>query len=354
MGGINMVKLPIKEIRAKMQIAQDLILPNGRILLSEGTQLTEAIIKKIQDMPFSEVYIKKKSLDLKSKMKKNEIIKAELEKKLENLSKTIKNKILNLKIDETEMIKNIEILNDTIEQDFTANSFILFNSIFNIKKVDEYLFTHSINVAILSFQIGKWLGLKKNELQILIKAGLLHDIGKLKIDKSILDKPGKLTKEEFEEVKKHSLYSKQILSKIKSIDNKILESVAMHHEKLDGTGYPYGLKEDEINVYAKIISISDVFDAMTSDRVYHKKKSLFEVIEMFENGCFGKLDYGITRIFISNLLNYYIGENVYLNTGDLVKIIQINSRKYSKPLVLTNSGKFIDMTSNKEIKIVAV
>ena len=180
----------------------------------------------------------------------------------------------------------------------------ILKSITNSRDIDEYLTSHCVNVALLSSMLGKWLNLPKKDLTLLTYSAFLHDIGKTKVNQTILNKPSKLTKSEFEEIKKHSIYSYDLVKNIPYLDESVSLGVLMHHERLDGSGYPLGLKEDKISAFAKIIGITDMFDAMTSDRVYSKKQNPFKVLEIMQHDCMGLLDY--------NYLNYLYKTNAKL------------------------------------------
>ncbi len=141
-------------------------------------------------------------------------------------------------------------------------------TLFKLRGFDEYTYTHSINVSILAVLLGKHLGLDKPTLLQLGLAGMYHDVGKAKIPESILNKPGKLTESEFQAMKAHPLEGYKIMQKQVDLDPEILRAVVEHHERHDGSGYPRGLKSEYIGRFSRIIAVVDVYDALTSRRVY--------------------------------------------------------------------------------------
>lgn len=173
-------------------------------------------------------------------------------------------------------------------------------SLIKSKDNNSYLAKHSENVALYSYMIGEKLNLKKDELEKLYYAGYLHDIGKLEMPLEILQKKDKLTSEEYEKIKYHPVYSQMILSD-KEFLKEIGNIVRSHHERLDGMGYPDGLKENEIPFLSKIISISDTFDAMTTDRGYQKVKSVADAIIEIKNVSGTQLDEVLANVFINTL-----------------------------------------------------
>jgi len=151
-----------------------------------------------------------------------------------------------------------------------------------IDKRDNYTHQHSKNVARISLEIGRRMGLSQQELEKLEFSAILHDVGKIGIPDSILLKPGKLTDEEYKVIKNHTVYGAEILSQVKYVDEAILSGALEHHERLDGSGYPYGKKGEEISLFGKIIGIADVFDALSSKRTYKEAWDFGEVLKVIE------------------------------------------------------------------------
>lgn len=169
---------------------------------------------------------------------------------------------------------------------------------------NQYTFRHAINVARISGLIGRWLGYTGEILKDLILAGLLHDIGKILILSEILDKPGTLTTKEMDVVKKHSAHGYDLVKGLKITSDKVNISILQHHERLDGSGYPFGLSKDKISVFARIIAIADVYDAMTSERVYRKKMPPFVAADVIAGDMCDKLDPDIVLPFLARIRDY--------------------------------------------------
>ncbi len=222
-----------------------------------------------------------------------------------------------------------------------------------IKLVDEYTYSHCINVSLYSMLIGKWLELPENEIKLLMIAGILHDVGKSKIPIDILNKKGPLTQEEFEVIKTHPLLGFEIIKDVTGINTKVKEAVLMHHEKENGTGYPFGIKSGSISSFAKIISIADAFDALTSERVYKKRQTPFDTFRDFERIGIGEgyYDPGILLKFIHNISQYYVGSRVRMSTGKFGEIVYVPPHNISSPVVRVN-GSFIDLSAQRGIKII--
>lgn len=139
-----------------------------------------------------------------------------------------------------------------------------------LRQKDSYLLEHSVNVACLLVSFGKHLGLDKDTLKQLAIGGIIHDVGKIKVDDEILHKPARLTPEEFEHMKLHQVFAGEIILGVKGLSDVSRDVCLMHHEKLDGTGYPRGLSGEQIPMHGRMSCIVDIYDALTADRVYKR------------------------------------------------------------------------------------
>ena len=163
-------------------------------------------------------------------------------------------------------------------------------SIMQIAAHDYYTHTHSINVSVYTLSLAKFIGLKDKDLEDIGMSSMLHDLGKSKVDWEIINKNGKLTEDEFIQMKKHPASGYDIALKMGITDKRILSGIRSHHEKLDGTGYPDGLKDKEISLFARIIAVCDVFDALTTKRSYKDAMSSFTAIKIMKDQMSGHLD----------------------------------------------------------------
>jgi len=220
-----------------------------------------------------------------------------------------------------------------------------------LKNEDDYLYTHSTNVAFLNGLIGKWLKLPESDINKLTKIGLLHDLGKIMIPDEILNKPAKLTPEEFEIIKTHPTHSFNILVQSGETDVDILLGVRSHHEKVNGTGYPDKLPFEKITLFARITTISDIYDAMVSKRPYKKLHSPFEVLTEFAEGRFNDLDTHLINVFLTNMPKELIGKNTLLSDGSIATVVYINPANYSFPIVKVGEKVF---TTSPEVRCISI
>jgi len=220
------------------------------------------------------------------------------------------------------------------------------------KDKNPYMYSHPVNVAFYSFVIGIWLNLDASKLQNLVRVGLMHDIGKAKIKDSLLNKQDALTLEEVEKLKSHPVIAYKILESIGKYDTEVLGGVLFHHERMDGTGYPLGLKGENINLFSRIIAIADTFDALTSDKAYRKKYSPLQALEELKVSSL-ILDKNICMIFISKMLGYYCGREIQLSNERIGKIITVNPKNLAKPLVCCDD-EYFDLAEDGDIEIVEI
>ncbi len=214
-----------------------------------------------------------------------------------------------------------------------------------VRDMDDETYSHSLNVCMLSVIIARWLDLKIEEIEEIAAAGLLHDIGKTKVPQELLHKPGKLTSEEFDEIKKHTILGYMMLDSFKDVTGNMRYAVLLHHEKIDGSGYPTGALDQEIPLIAKIVAVADIYDAMTSNRVYRERMCPFEVIKNFEMQTFGKLDTRVLTTFLGNIAGSYVSDYVELNTGEICEIVFINPNRIWQPIVRFGE-EFIDLSQD--------
>ena len=193
----------------------------------------------------------------------------------------------------------------------------------SMRQFDDLTYVHSVNVALIASILGQWLKFSEKDIRILTISGLLHDIGKIMIPNEILTKPGKLTVAEYNIMKQHVNFGYEKV-KNQNIDIRIKEACLLHHEKCDGTGYPFGLKSDHIPAVAKIIAIADVYDAMTSARVYRGALCPFEVIDTMYKDAFTKFEPEYILPFLKNVASSYINNDVRLSDGRIGKVVLIN------------------------------
>lgn len=223
-----------------------------------------------------------------------------------------------------------------------------FRMLRRVRRHDDLTFIHSLNVAILCHEFADWMDMPQEEKDILTLAGLLHDVGKMEVPGKIIKKPGTLTEQEFSVIRQHPQEGYDILKK-HSLDERIKNAALMHHERCDGSGYPSGLKADEIDEFAKIVGIADYYDALTSARVYRGPMCPFDVIRMLQEEE-DKFDSGYLAVFMEGVAAFYIGCNILLSDGRIARMVDTNPLNQSKPIVKVD-GLIINLAMLDEISV---
>ena len=206
-------------------------------------------------------------------------------------------------------------------------------TLFKLRGFDEYTYTHSINVSLLGILLGKHLGLEKDALLKLGMAGMYHDVGKARIPEAVLNKPGKLTEAEFQLMKTHPLEGYKILMGQKDLDQEILRAVLEHHERYDGTGYPRALTGESIGRFSRIIAVVDVYDALTSRRVYKDAMAPAKALGMMYQWRDKDFTPQAIESFIRCIGVFPVGSFVRLSGGEYGIVASVNPQRPTKPEV---------------------
>lgn len=248
---------------------------------------------------------------------------------------------------------------DIMEEILTQKNVLI--NLVDIKSMDNYTYAHCVNVAILSLAVGMELGFHKKQLLDLAVGAMLHDIGKIFVPKEILNKKGKLNDKEYKIIQQHPQRGYDYLKEMYSINAFARIVVLQHQEKVDGSGYPDGLKAEKIHIYSKIVSIADVYDALTSDRPYRRGYSPNEAIEYLMGSVGKSFDYYMVKTFSKKIIPYPIGTLVRLSNGCIASIEAITHSFPLRPLVkiVRGNGEYlsediIDLYENHNIVIQGV
>lgn len=353
------MKVHIMELSPGDRLQNDVFNHFGVFVLQKGSELTSDAIAKLMQHGIDYVDIEQQTP--KSEFSPNEFPSAEfpsnerfsdsalraksrMDEAVDGFEDFFLEALSSGKIDEAKIDRLMQPMIKELENQKDVVSLLLL-----IGDDDNYTYNHSMQVGMLCYYLASWLGYSQQEAYQSGKAGYLIDIGKCKVPQEILSKPGKLSPEEFEQVKQHTSYGHEII--LNSTGDEISALVALqHHEREDGSGYPQGLREQEIHPFAKIAAVADVYSAMTSNRVYQSKQELLSVLRELNSLSFGKLSPEPTQALIRHLLPNFIGKKVLLNSGEVGSIVMTNQTDFFRPLVKTDS-RFVDLSKERETSI---
>jgi putative nucleotidyltransferase with HDIG domain len=225
---------------------------------------------------------------------------------------------------------------DSIERNPSAMMWLT-----RIKHADQYTAEHCVNVGVLAMTLGRHLGLERRQLEMLGLAGVLHDVGKMKLDQDILFKKGRLTREEFDHVKAHTTLGKQLLQADPMVPEEVIAAAYSHHERMDGRGYPEGLPEPHIGFYARVVSIVDAYDAITSRRCYSAPQSSAQALKILYEAAGSQFDQKLVVKFIESIGIYPPGSVVEMDSGEVGVVLSADpdNRLLPKIALLRDADK---------------
>ncbi|KGX86690.1 HD-GYP domain-containing protein [Pontibacillus litoralis] len=321
-------------LRPGDELAKRIYNENDQILVQSGIALTQRMINRLQELGIPYVYIEDEAtygiettFPISERARKEaihtiqdtfSIVEDEREsskrfissKTSEQINKVVQNML-------AEIQKNKEVVN-------------LLSDVFVF---DDYIFKHSLNVTIYSLTLGMQLKLSRNELQLLGFGAMLHDVGKITVPRDILMKADKLTSGEFEHVKRHCEEGFNLLRNVETVPLVVAHCAFQHHERLDGSGYPRGLGKDDIHLFSKIIGIADVFDAVTSNRVYRKAMLPHEGLEILYAGAGSLFEKHMIEAFRRGIAVYPNGLTVELSDGRIGIVARQNKDVSDRPFI---------------------
>lgn len=338
-----------EELKPGMTLDQDIYNKNRVLLLAKGAVLTDETIKTIKRLGYTTVNVVKPP-------DRPEYWNHVDEKKLEEFNKSYEES-------GEEAVALIKCVGEgqqvTVDQAYqvpgsilqeVSSPYNLFPFLSHAEQMDDHTYGHSVNVSLICSAICQWLKLEEEISRDIVVAGLLHDIGKTRLNPDILYK-SQLTHKELEEMEGHTTLGFRILEEA-SAPEAARQAALLHHEREDGSGYPKGIKGDQIPLAAKIVAVADVYDTMTYDQSRGKKVCPFKVFEKMHNEYLGILDTKVLITFLARTAECYVGELVLLSNGLSGQIVLINRSSPSRPMVRTDLG-LIDLSTTTDIEIEA-
>ncbi|RXT08974.1 HD-GYP domain-containing protein [Ammoniphilus sp. CFH 90114] len=315
-----------------MVLAKTIYHESGRKLLGEGFELSDKAINRLEEQGITHLYIKDGITDdifvedaIPLEVRREAVI--TIHTHFEAIQDGQKGAIFH-----SRMIKDFKRILDLLISEIKGTKSVM-NLLSHIQVRDHYVFSHSLNVTLYTLAVATKRGFNDKQLYEIGLGGLLHDIGKMMIPSEILHKPGRLTDEEFDEIKKHSEYGFELLRKQVDIPLLSAHCALQHHEKWNGKGYPRGLAGEQIHPYARTMAVGDVFDALTTHRVYRRAMLPHEAMEIIYADTNTHFEQGVVELFRRTIAIYPVGVTVKLNSGETAVVVGYNEHSPSRPLV---------------------
>ncbi|WP_445492318.1 HD-GYP domain-containing protein [Niallia sp. 03133] len=325
-------------------LAKPIFNERGKILINRGVMLDNKMIKRLMDLGISYLYIEDKRTDdiypissISDELKKDAMHK--IEKNFSDMKEAVNNSKFIMMEKATTSFK--QLITKVMEE--LRDHQELFSMMSDVFLYDDYIFSHSLNVTVYSLALGKELKLSTKQLEVLGLGAILHDVGKINIPLNILLKQGKLTEQEFEQIKTHAEIGYRMLKDIPNLSLLVAHCAYQHHERINGSGYPRGITGDEIHLFGKIIAVADVFDAITSNRVYRKAMLPHEALEILYAGINKLYDAKIVEAFRKAIILYPNGMSVSLSSGEKGIVSRQNKGLNERPIIriIKKNGKEI-------------
>ncbi|MFZ3590670.1 HD-GYP domain-containing protein [Bacillus sp. DJP31] len=324
-----------ESIRPGIKLDKAIFNNKGQVLINKGIPLTDRMIRRLEELGITFVYIDDehtKDIEIK-----NSISDKTRKEAIQSIEKAFKD----LKVGHSPMANALALEKSTKQFSQIIRSLLielkgnkeLLTLLSDVMIHDHYIFAHSFNVTLYSLAIGMELKLVDKQLEELGLGALLHDVGKMLTPKEILLKPGRLTSEEYEEVKKHAMNGFDLLRNLPNIPLIAAHCAFQHHERLDGSGYPRGVTSKDIHVFGKILAVADVFDAITSNRVYRQAMLPHEGLEILYAGAGQQFETVIVKAFRKAVAIYPIGLTVTLSDRSTGIVIGQNQGYCDRPVI---------------------
>jgi HD-GYP domain-containing protein (c-di-GMP phosphodiesterase class II) len=316
---------------------------DGRTLLARGAKLTEGYLRKLKALDYTHLFIGERQEDL--------VFEGPIsEHTYSQAIGAVREILLDAAKQQTLKFKTVlDVVDFIVDEVMDAD---LIYNIFDLRNRDNYTYLHSVSVGTIATIMGRNLGLSRSNLKELAVGALLHDIGKMCVAEPILKKEGLLTKEEYEEMCFHPMYGFELLRDAPGIGLLSAHVAYQHHERGDGSGYPRGLVEDQIHLYAKIVMVADSYDAMTSGRKYSRTLWSHQALAQLAAAAPEKYDPEIIILLAQSVALYPVGSIVLLSNLEVGLVTDVNRAEIKLELLTgEDQGQVITLAPNALLKI---
>ena len=364
-----MTKIQTSKLRPGMIVGNDVLNYDNKTIIAKGTKLSQTLITRLELYGILSIYVDETAEqpvpentgmpagsipddDYEpshfEKIRETEMFRefqADYEEGRKSLEFTVSEMV-----DKNVEIDPILLLEKPLDMIVKAGSRVsVIDMLHAMRGFDDSTFAHCMNVSLLNYVVAGWLRWNKADQEMAMMCGILFDIGKMKVPRDILNKTTPLTPDEMKEVRRHAEYGYQIL-RDKHLPDHIKSTAIMHHERYGGDGYPLKLSGDRLDVFARLTAVTDVYDAMTSARVYRAPLCPFRAVEVFEDEGLERYDPDIIMTFLKNVTYTYIQNSCRLSDGRKGVVIMQNPGVYSRPVVKCGND-FVDLNKQRDLRI---
>ncbi|MBN2897680.1 MAG: HD-GYP domain-containing protein [Clostridia bacterium] len=352
---------PTKEVQPGEVLGRTIFRDDGTVLVTKGTTLSQTMLKRLIQEDILIVYIEdelSEGIEPTNVISDQQLLRGAVE--MSKVFKEVKNSMRFTADQKDSRLRyvydslHIESLGqflDEIEKDLFENRDALYQ-VFNMFSADMYTYKHSVDVAVLAMLIGKELGYSMKDIKMLGFGGLLHDIGKSQIPVEVLNKKDKLTEEEWQLLQKHPEMGYELIKDVISLNGHIKQMVRYHHERNDGSGYPFALMDSELTEFIKIIVVADIFNAIASSRVYREAMTPEKIMEYIHQETVYRLDYKVVNTLLKVVHVYPEGIIVQLSDGRQGIVVESRKGAPTRPLLRDiHTKELIDLSKELTLLI---
>jgi HD-GYP domain-containing protein (c-di-GMP phosphodiesterase class II) len=347
--------IPLMQVQIGDRLGCDVQTALGSVLFEEGRSLTDRDLEVLQAFLIPTVDIRRAGLEEDEEQSAEEAS-ATVEVKLSSLQQEFvqMEKLLKrtfsmitsgMKLPVLELRNGLQALLNHID-DYNVLSFLTPSA----SSKEDVLLRNSVLCGMTSYLLAKWNKFPEKDWLQIAMAGLLHDIGNVRVDSAILNKANRLTAEELQEIRQHTVYGFRLLEGGTALNQGVWLTALQHHERIDGSGYPMKVRGDKIHPYAKLVAIADMYHAMTSNRNYKKAESPYLVLEELQAESFGKLDPLFVQTFIEKATQFHNGVFVRLNDGRIGEVVFSDRNHPTRPMVSVH-GSIVNLMQDRQLYI---
>lgn len=348
-----MIFIPIEQVEAGMTLAEDVFVfysPHVA-LIKKGQLLTPRFVSRLQSLDIPGIYVREGNEEERAPPRP--VIGDALRRKALDNIQTVFEEAQRPGGDAGAGLLRLDEMVFSLVDNILMNRDVLVN-IADLKSYDDYTYHHSLSVCLLSLATGTEMGFGRERLHTLGMSSILHDIGKVCIPIEIISKPSRLTDEEYRTVQQHPQLGGTYLLERSLADGDVYRGVVSHHEHVDGTGYPKGLKQSKIPLDSRIICVADVYDALTSHRPYRDPVPCSEAVEYLMGGCGSLFDMEVVDHFLRRLTVYPIGSFVELSSGQKGVVIRNDNQLRPVVRVAEGRGEILDLGGDFHLRDVVI
>ena len=341
-------EITVESLQSSMVAAKDVLDPNGRVLLAAGRLITPDLRLALQRYGIAKVYVQQQGRENQRLARVEPLVsgaaRIRLMRKVRRVFRTFAAESSELDM------KQLQELSYAVADELVRRSHLLL-VLDDLSYVTNYLYAHSVQVGLISMALGLALGLSRQEMAILGMGGFLHDLGKLTVPVHVLNKEGKFNLEEFLQIQGHAAAGYRLLRKEQELDTRVMLIALQHHERYDGSGYPWAITGENMHRLSAIVAVADVYDALTTDRIYRKRLSIREAMAIIGSGEGRLFAPEAVQALKKLVIPYGLGETVNWSDGRRGVVAMLNSTNWALPGVRIADG-WLDLLEETQVRIV--